>query len=34
MDIIRFLCVKAKIGAKKEDWNAYDDMNQKIIKML
>lgn len=34
MDIIRYLCVKAKIGAKKEDWHAYDEMNQKIIKML
>lgn len=32
MDIIRYLCVKAKIGAKKEDWSAYDHMNQKIIK--
>ena len=34
MKIIQFLCVKAGIGARKEDWNSYDEMNQKIIQEL
>lgn len=34
MGIIQFLCVKAGIGSRKEDWNSYDDMNQKIIQEL
>lgn len=34
MAIIQFLCVKAGVGSRKEDWNSYDDMNQKIIQEL
>ena len=34
MNIIQYLCSKAGIGSKKEDWNSYDDMNQKIIHEL
>lgn len=34
MGLIRFLCVKAGMGAKKEDWDSYEQMNQKIIEEL
>lgn len=34
MGIIRFLCVQAGIGAKKEDWYSYEQMNQKILEEL
>lgn len=34
MEIIRFLCVKAGIGVKKEDWNSYELMNEKIQELL
>lgn len=34
MGIIRFLCVQAGIGAKKEDWSSYEQMNQKILEEL
>lgn len=34
MAVIQFLCVKAGIAPMKEDWNSYDEMNQKIIQEL
>lgn len=34
MGIIRFLCVQAGIGAKKEDWGSYEQMNDKILMSL
>ena len=34
MNIIRYLLVQAGVGAKKDDWNTYDVMNDKIIKYL
>lgn len=34
MAVIQFLCVKAGIAPRKEDWNSYDEMNQKIIQEL
>ena len=34
MDIIRFLCVKAGIGVKREDWDSYELMNDKIQERL
>ena len=34
MNIIRYLLVKAGVGAKKEDWNTYNVMNDKIVRYL
>lgn len=34
MNIIRYLLVKAEVGAKKEDWNTYNVMNDKIVRYL
>lgn len=34
MNIIRYLLVQAGVGAKKEDWNTYDVMNDKIVRYL
>ncbi len=31
MNIIKYLLVQAGVGAKKDDWNTYDSMNQLII---
>lgn len=34
MNIIKYLLVQAGVGAKKDDWNTYDSMNQLIIHYL
>lgn len=34
MNIIKYLLVQAGVGAKKDDWNTYDSMNQLIIRYL
>lgn len=34
MNIIRYLLVQAGVGAKKEDWDTYDIMNDKIVRYL
>lgn len=34
MNIIKYLLVQAGVGAKKDDWNTYDAMNQLIIRYL
>ena len=34
MNIIRYLLVQAGVGVKKEDWDTYDVMNDKIVRYL
>lgn len=34
MNIIKYLLVQAGVGAKKDDWNTYDSMNQLIVSYL
>lgn len=34
MNIVRYLLVQAGVSVKKEDWNTYDLMNNKIINFL
>ena len=34
MNIIRYLLVQAAVGVKKEDWDTYDVMNDKIVRYL
>lgn len=34
MNIIKYLIVQAGVGARKDDWDTYDKLNQMIITAL